>query len=200
MRTRVADDGQLGFALIEVLVALTIMAIVGLMAWRGMDAMIRGSEVIEHRANHDTAYFQLVQQFERDCQELLQVKELGSFPIAYGVKNIWWLRHYRVDGNAAWLLVGYGVSATGLQRWTSQILTSRKEVDPLWSSISQDPDLVSTNLQSSLEIPEIKKQVILVNSPLSSQGNHKNRGITIQWSIQDASFPITRSCLIGSGL
>lgn len=33
---------DLGFALLEVIVALVIMALVGLMAWRGMDAMIRG--------------------------------------------------------------------------------------------------------------------------------------------------------------
>jgi general secretion pathway protein J len=30
-----------GFTLIEVMVAMIIMAIVGLMAWQGMDAMLR---------------------------------------------------------------------------------------------------------------------------------------------------------------
>jgi prepilin-type N-terminal cleavage/methylation domain-containing protein len=200
MKPTITNENQSGFALLEVLVAMTIMALVGLMAWRGMDVMIRGSETIQHRTNEDAVYFQLVQQFERDCQEILRTQEFGSVPIAYGAKNIWWLRHYRADGNNAWLLVGYGIGTAGLQRWTSQILTNRLEVDPLWNGISRDPDLVSTNLQSSLEIPKIIQQVFLVNAPPSNASTENNRGITIQWRIQSASFPITRSCLIGGGL
>ena len=63
------DDA--GFTLVEVLVALIIMAVVGLMAWRGMDAMIRGRETIDRRSTQDASYVQLVRQFERDCQEML---------------------------------------------------------------------------------------------------------------------------------
>jgi general secretion pathway protein J len=69
---------QLGFALLELIVAMAIMAIVGLLAWRGMDAMIRGREVIERRSNEDLAYIQLVRQFDRDCQEILRREELNA--------------------------------------------------------------------------------------------------------------------------
>jgi prepilin-type N-terminal cleavage/methylation domain-containing protein len=200
MMTKIAGDDQLGFALLEVLVALTIMAIVGLMAWRGMDVMIRASETIAHRTNQDAVYFRLVKQFEKDCQAQIRTPELGSAPIAYGAKNIWWLRHYRSDGNDAWLLVGYGIGTAGLQRWTSQLLTNRVEVDRLWNDISRDPDLVSTNLQSNIEVPEIIQQVFLVSTLPSNAGIENNRGITIQWRSQSASFPITRSCLMGNGL
>ena len=58
---------EAGFTLIEVMVALVVIAIVGLMAWRGMDAMIRGQESIEGRAKQDALYVQVVRQFERDC-------------------------------------------------------------------------------------------------------------------------------------
>ena len=132
--------GQLGFALLELIVAMAIMAIVGLLAWRGMDAMIRGREVIERRSNDDLTYVQLVRQFDRDCQEILRRDELNfslgttnnsastttptttgnlsnltgnTLPsIAAGSKNIWWLRHYHADMQDAWLLVGYGMSPT----------------------------------------------------------------------------------------
>jgi hypothetical protein len=69
---------QLGFALLELIVAMAIMAIVGLLAWRGMDAMIRGREVIERRSNEDLSYIQLVRQFDRDCQEILRRDELNA--------------------------------------------------------------------------------------------------------------------------
>ena len=74
MSTRRVDAG---FTLVEVLVALIIMAVVGLMAWRGMDAMIRGRETIDRRSTQDASYIQLVRQFERDCQEMLSNPELG---------------------------------------------------------------------------------------------------------------------------
>ena len=73
-----ADNHEQGFALLEVVVALVIMALVGLMAWRGMDAMIRGREIIDRRANQDAGYSQLVRQFERDCQEILRRDEIGA--------------------------------------------------------------------------------------------------------------------------
>lgn len=200
MRLMISNKNQDGFALLEVLVALTIMAIVGLMAWRGMDVMIRGSEIIEHRTNQEAVYFRLVQQFDRDCLEILRSQELGSTPVSYGAKNIWWLRHFWADGNDAWLLVGYGMSALGLQRWTSQILTSRLEVDSVWVDIKRDPDLVPTNLQSTMEMLAVSQQTFLVSASPGITGAELNRGISIQWHIRGARFPITRSCLIGDSL
>ena len=80
----IRDKHEDGFALIEMIVALVIMALVGLMAWRGMDAMIRGRETIDRRANLDANYFQLVRQFERDCQESLRRDEIAPLFSAAG--------------------------------------------------------------------------------------------------------------------
>ena len=43
MNDKVTTPSEAGFTLIEVLVALIVISIVGLMAWRGMDAMMRGA-------------------------------------------------------------------------------------------------------------------------------------------------------------
>ena len=144
-----------GFALLELIVALVIMALVGLMAWRGMDAMIRGREVIDRRANQDADYSQLVRQFEKDCQSVLVRDELSSLAnsqagananggavsaVASGAKNIWFLRRYRADNVDAWLIAGYGMSPSGLQRWTSKPLLQRSDAGALWFGISRDPD------------------------------------------------------------
>ena len=71
MNDKVKTPSEAGFTLIEVLVALIVISIVGLMAWRGMDAMMRGQENIEGRAKQDAVYNQLIRQFERDCQEIM---------------------------------------------------------------------------------------------------------------------------------
>ena len=197
---------QLGFALLELIVAMAIMAIVGLLAWRGMDAMIRGREVIERRSNEDLSYIQLVRQFDRDCQEILRREELNAATsgassssatpntspnataanpsaaatsavnlststvpsIAVGSKNIWWLRHYRADMQDAWLLVGYGMGPSGLQRWTSQPLLRRDVALQIWNSTLRNPDLASTDLLVSWQAPNIVRQAFVVQSSLMS--------------------------------
>lgn len=182
---------EYGFALLEVIVAIVIMALVGLMAWRGMDAMIRGREVIDRRANQDADYSQLVHQFEKDCQSVLVRDELSSLAnsqagggassavgggavsaVASGAKNFWFLRRYRADNTDAWLIAGYGMGPTGLQRWTSKPLLQRSDAGALWFGISRDPDLVSSDLLLSLEVPSVVRQSFQVQtSVLSGAGS-----------------------------
>lgn len=172
-----------GFALLEVIVALVIMALVGLMAWRGMDAMIRGREVIDRRADQDANYSQLVRQFEKDCQSVLVRDELSSLvnsqagsnanggavsAVAAGAKNIWFLRRYRADNVDAWLVAGYGMGPNGLQRWTSKPLVQRVEAGVLWFGISRDPDLSSSDLLLSLEVPSVVRQSFRVQTSVVS--------------------------------
>jgi prepilin-type N-terminal cleavage/methylation domain-containing protein len=214
-----------GFALIEVLVAMTIMALVGLMAWRGMDALIMGRDVIDRRANQDAVYAQLVNQFERDCQFILRAEVLGSNPLSVGAKNIWWIRQLNVDNRDAWMIVGYGITPAGLQRWTSAPLLRRSEAVALWASVSRDPDLLSTRFRVSLTVSEVMRQTAFVrsapassisaapslppNSPSPSSPNTPltlatatpdYRGVVMQWWLRDTNLPITRSCLMGGGL
>lgn len=175
-----------GFALLEVIVALAIMALVGLMAWRGMDAMIRGREVIDRRATQDSEYSQVVLQFERDCQEVLRRDELnalaasigtpglasGISSVVAGAKNIWFIRRYRVDNQDAWLIAGYGIGPNGLQRWTSRPLLQRADAGTLWSGLMRDPDLASTDLLVSLEVPVIIRQAFqLQTAAISGAGS-----------------------------
>lgn len=157
-----------GFALIEVLVAMTIMALVGLMAWRGMDALIMGRDVIDRRANQDATYAQLVNQFERDCQFILRAEVLGANPLSAGAKNIWWIRQLQVDNRDAWMIVGYGITPAGLQRWTSTPLLRRTEALALWASVSSDPDLLSSSFRVSLTLPEVIRQTAFVRTALAT--------------------------------
>jgi len=214
-----------GFALIEVLVAMTIMALVGLMAWRGMDALIMGRDVIDRRANQDAVYAQLVNQFERDCQFIVRAEVLGSNPLSVGTKNIWWIRQLNVDNRDAWMIVGYGITPAGLQRWTSAPLLRRSEAVALWAGVSPDPDLLSSSFRVSLTVPEVMRQTALVRSapasgisaippppPNPTSPSSPNtpvtlttaipdyRGVVMQWWLRDANLPITRSCLMGGGL
>ena len=193
---------EAGFTLIEVMVALVVIAIVGLMAWRGMDAMIRGQESIEGRAKQDALYFQVVRQFERDCQEIILSSNLDIPVYAAGQKNIWWLRRYDQPNQVNWAIVGYGISENGLRRWVSRPLNNKPDALGVWQAILRDPDLVSSNMKTTLEAPEIISQEATVITNTPSQGSNPTQlsGINIRWGLRTIPFPISRSCLAGASL
>ncbi len=59
---------QQGFTLIEVLVALVLMAVVSLVSWRGLDSVVRLGEHVERDAQRDAAILRVMGQLERDVQ------------------------------------------------------------------------------------------------------------------------------------
>jgi general secretion pathway protein J len=197
-----ANLSDAGFTLIEVLVALVVVSVVGLLAWRGMDAMIRGQESIEGRAKQDAVYFQLVRQFERDCQEILPSSNFDLPVYAVGQKNIWWLRRYDQGNQINWVIVGYGTSTYGFRRWVSRPLANKSDMNEMWQPVLRDPDLVSSNMKTTLEIGEIISQEASAITNNSSQGSNTPQlaGFNIRWGLRNIPFPITRSCLIGTSL
>ncbi|MBF3117384.1 prepilin-type N-terminal cleavage/methylation domain-containing protein, partial [Pseudomonas aeruginosa] len=57
---------QAGFTLIEVMVAIMLMAIVSLMAWRGLDSIARASAHLEDSTEQGAALLRALNQLERD--------------------------------------------------------------------------------------------------------------------------------------
>jgi hypothetical protein len=109
-----------------------------------------------------------VNQFERDCQYILRAEVLGTNPLSAGAKNIWWIRQLQVDNRDAWMIVGYGVTPAGLQRWTSAPLVRRTEAVALWAGVSRDPDLLSSSFRVSLTLPEVIRQTVFVRTALAT--------------------------------
>lgn len=61
-----ARDTQQGFTLIEVLVALTLMALVSLISWRGLEAVQHTGERLDERAEETLSLLRVLGQIERD--------------------------------------------------------------------------------------------------------------------------------------
>lgn len=76
-------DTQQGFTLIEVLVALTMMALVSLISWRGLEAVQRTGERLDDRAEETLSLLRALGQIERDI--LLHAgPDILSGPVATG--------------------------------------------------------------------------------------------------------------------
>ncbi|OZI63083.1 PulJ/GspJ family protein [Bordetella genomosp. 11] len=60
--------GQAGFTLIEVLVAVALLAIVSVLAWRGLDSVVRTRDHVQRDADRDDALLRVLGQLQLDMQ------------------------------------------------------------------------------------------------------------------------------------
>ena len=71
---------QGGFTLIEVLVAVVIMAIMSLMAWQGVDGIVRARDANQLRLEQTLRLETVVAQWEQD---LASLQETSAVPASY---------------------------------------------------------------------------------------------------------------------
>jgi len=63
---------QHGFTLVEMMVALTILALISVMSWRGLDAVLRADEQLGAQAARTQALFNALSQMARDLEQHVQ--------------------------------------------------------------------------------------------------------------------------------
>ena len=130
---------QRGFTLVELLVALMVMALLAVLSWRGLDGMTRAQTQTQQRADAVLTLQAGLSQWSTDLDAVLQLPNTttidwdgrglrlvrrSSDPQARGPVVVAWSRR-EVDGTDQWL------------RWQSPVLTDRSEVDRAWATAAQ---------------------------------------------------------------
>jgi general secretion pathway protein J len=72
-----ARKGTRGFTLLELLVAITVLSIVSIIAWRGLDSLVHTRERLEPEATDVRALLTTFGQMERDLAQVTNPKFLG---------------------------------------------------------------------------------------------------------------------------
>lgn len=124
-----------GFTLIELMVALFVLALVAVLSWRGLDGMVRAQETTQARADEIHALQIGLAQWNTDLDALVQLPQMpgldwngrvlrltrpSSTAASEGVVVVGWSR--RVQGGVPlWM------------RWQSPPLTTRGQVEDAWA-------------------------------------------------------------------
>jgi general secretion pathway protein J len=117
---------QAGFTLIEVLVALLIMAVLATLSWQGLDGILRGRDGSRAAIDSSVRLATVLAQWEQD---LLAVTDTGEqAPISFDGQTLRLTR--RADSGI--VLVAWAVRGGRWQRWVSPPMTRTDELRETW--------------------------------------------------------------------
>jgi general secretion pathway protein J len=148
---------NLGFTLIEVLVALGLMALLGLMSWRGLDTLLRTREATQSRTNQVALVQTSLGQWRADLNAQM------ALPSMLGDNSMMWngsvLRILRRSsnpmadgGDAGMQVVAWTLREGFWRRWQSAPIENRTELEQAWLMA----DLWGQNPSTELLQQEVK--------------------------------------------
>ncbi|MDE2456971.1 MAG: prepilin-type N-terminal cleavage/methylation domain-containing protein, partial [Burkholderiales bacterium] len=117
---------QRGFTLVEVMVALVIMAVLAGLAWRGLDAMVRARDANAEAVDRAARLNTIMAQWEQDLGAIF---DSGSVPALSFDGQTLLLTRSVADGVA---VVAWSLHGSSWQRWASPGVTRVAALQQAW--------------------------------------------------------------------
>ncbi|VWC65768.1 type II secretory pathway protein [Burkholderia lata] len=142
-----------GFTLIEMLVAITLLAVIALLSWRGLDATIRGRDDIASNLAQTRLLGRYFSQLQFDLTNLVTPDEVFGPPLRIHPGELVMVRHLGVGGGPTQMqVVRYQLKGRELVRSASQPLASLAEVDDALHHMDAFARVVVSNDARSMQL------------------------------------------------
>ncbi len=206
-----------GFTLMEVMVALLLMAVMSVLSWRALDSMVRTREALEVHGQQFDGVRTLFAQWETDCHDLGSPDGwVAGVPLHFDNNRVDLIRS-RADGSGVQhpVLVTYRQHGASIERLESPPVSGRAELLQSWQTLQEGGDL--DTLYSVTPVVLMKHsgglggQGIMDgadwtnnNELLTTQwmqpkafGNALLMGVAMSVTLLDANAPLRKVCVTG---
>ena len=181
---------QLGLTLIELLIAVALMAILSLLGWRGLDALMHTQEVTQKHTQYTANVQTSLAQWRADLNAMQSIPSVNDAGLAWNGQVLRLIRRSSAQTPdareaglwvVAWTLRNNASTGQGeWVRWQSQALSNTALLQQAWDMALQwgqsgQPDAD----HETVLIPLMQWQIYYLrgnawSNPLSSTGNNSN--------------------------
>ena len=133
-----------GFTLVELLVAITVLAIVAVLGWRGLDSIIRSRAALTEQMDHARGIQLAFAQMQSDLEQLADADLLGQRQrlVADNARLIFVRTVFPENAPSQLQVVSYRVRDGELSRRESVNTRDLAQLDALWQVAVGDTDPV----------------------------------------------------------
>jgi len=131
-----------GFTLVELLVAISILAIVAVLGWRGLDGIVRARSTLAEQMETTRGMQLAFAQLQSDCEHIVEPGTINQRPrLLTGSDRITMVREVFTENQPARLqVVSYRILDGTLVRRESNLTRDLAQLDALWQAASTDAD------------------------------------------------------------
>jgi general secretion pathway protein J len=148
-----------GFTLVELLVAITVLAIVAVMGWRGLDGIVRSREQLTQNMEQTRGIQLTFAQLQSDLEQIADKPLLRERQNMLAENNrLLFVRTVLVENSASQLqVVSYTIRDGVLSRSESAGARDLQQLDALWkAALEQSNTQATVGLQSGVNAMEFR--------------------------------------------